>query len=296
MQPVYPDTRGRAISSRDKTVCVMIDNNLYFKWKPISAFELHTSNKSNQIDYNRNLYQQSGILHPSIMINNKDIEVWRIRPSWNIDGCLTFSYTHKNITWEKCNDQIDPHDLRYDPRQLFFLYVIPHFPSEYDFNFRPHTQILYPNNFIIRQNGESYSPTLGNYTRIMMTNANKADWEPRGEIQCLTVIKNLNTQVTSNMWYLAKVVPEKCNIDWQHHSQLFHTVQGWTGGTLPYSTVGLIRFAAFPSLCIARNDNGPRNGVQQIFSRPKDNDLYLFDCNYGGNMHRVLFEFELINS
>ena len=51
------------------------------------------------------LQAQSNIehMHPSIPLDFKLLELWRIHPTWNIDGCLTFSFLNETLSWEHCD-------------------------------------------------------------------------------------------------------------------------------------------------------------------------------------------------
>ena len=51
------------------------------------------------------LHAQSNLdrTHPSIPLDFKLLELWRIHPMWNIDGCLTFSFLNETLSWEHCD-------------------------------------------------------------------------------------------------------------------------------------------------------------------------------------------------
>ena len=106
-------------------------------------------------------------------MNAKNLETWRIHPTFNVDGCLTFSLQHKNLSWSPCVGHVIPHQMRFDPRQLFFLQVVPESPSEYDFSFRPNTQLLPLGKPLVARN----------LTRVMVVDLNPRDWEPRHPIK-----------------------------------------------------------------------------------------------------------------
>ena len=276
--PEWPDTRGRTISARDKVACVMMDSGVHFNWQPISALELHTTFAgSYNVDYSSNLYDQTEKLHPSILMQPKDLEAWRIHPTFNVDGCLTFSYSHRNLSWSRCNAHVIPHQMRYDQRQLFFLQVIPESPSEFDFRTRPQTQLLPLGKPLVARK----------FTRIVVMDGNNRDWEPRQPVQCLTAIRK-----ESGGWKGAVVTSRDCSENLQLKSQLFHAVKGWTSGSIPFSTVGSMRLAADPRYCVTRLDDADRDNAVV----PSGDLLQLDVCEPGGHMHQVLFEFELIFS
>eukprot|EP01036_Dinobryon_divergens_P031159 gene31159-40515_t len=280
MPPVWPDTRGRTISSRDKVACVLMDSAEKSIWNPITAYNLHTSlNSEYKADYSLSLYEQSTNLHPSIFMNAKNLETWRIHPTFNVGGCLTFSLQHKNLSWSPCVGHVIPHQMRFDPRQLFFLQVVPESPSEYDFRFRPNTQLLPLGKPLVARN----------LTRVMVVDLNPRDWEPRHPIKCLTAVRT-----REHSWKDATVTVRNCAADQRQPSQLFHSVKGWTSGSEPFSTVGTIQFVDDPRYCVTRIDDV--DDVERNVVVPGGNILTLGDCKPGGHMHQVLFEFEMIFS
>lgn len=297
--PTWPDTRGRTISARDKVACVLLDSGDLFLWQPVSAHKLHTELLPPEarppllytpltaaakatpyaLDYTKSLYDQTAEIHPSLLMNTKDLEAWRIHPTFNVEGCLTYSYAFKNLSWSRCNDHVLPHSLRYDPRQLFFLHVTPESPSEYDFSYRPQSQIL----------PLGVEHQAREYTRIVVTDANPRDWEPRHPIQCLTALK-----VDPLNWKSAIITTRDCSMNWKEPNQLFYSVKGWTSGSTAFTTVGSMKFAADPNLCITRMEE--KELKAEFLTVPIGDQLYLENCTPNGHLHLVLFEFESIRS
>lgn len=87
---------------------------------------------------------------------------------------------------------------------------------------------------------------------------------------------------------------QDCSRNPQQPSQLFQSVKGWTGGSEPFSTVGVIQFAADPRYCVTRMDDVDNSKLNAVVT--SGDVLALGDCRPGGHMHQVLFEFEMIFS
>ena len=97
-----------------------------FLWSPITATALHTAvaqsdsfRRKYGLNYSlrsgqgqgpylapclqfRSLHSKENVahLHPSVPLDPKLLEMWRIHPSWNVDGCLTFSFASEKLSWE----------------------------------------------------------------------------------------------------------------------------------------------------------------------------------------------------
>jgi hypothetical protein len=103
MPHLWPATSGKSISARDRQLCYVQKENIY-PWKPISALKLHSLSSEYKLDYSKKLIDQLDHVHPSILRNPKDTELWRIHPTWNTEGCLKISYETKELIWDICID------------------------------------------------------------------------------------------------------------------------------------------------------------------------------------------------
>lgn len=82
--------------------------------------------------------------------------------------------------------------------------------------------------------------------------------------------------------------------------QEFLPVQGIMEGAHPLTTVGTIRLAADPSLCVGRTKRltAKEMGIQtdQLFFKPPSGKLSLLRCNVPDRLSLVRFEFEFMTS
>ena len=307
MPPIWPDTRGRSISARDRNLCYALKEPVY-PWKPISITSfhdiihnyetnpLHTKlqtlinpkyhedklKKSTEfyVDYTKPLSDPSQRLHPSILLNPKDTEVWRIHPTWNTEGCLTFQYDTKQIAWENCKGHCMAKSNTYMPNQLFFLYVQPvkprpaHYLSQRSY----HSPSWFPDS--------TYNSVVKNITRVMMINSEPVNIDYRKAMYCLTAEK---------LQQHAKITMQPCTIKSSTEidiHQSFITVQGSSDGSHPQTTIGQLKFAGNPDLCVARSENK----VVDRSIYPESDALYVSLCIWKAHYHKNIFEFELIGS
>jgi hypothetical protein len=100
-----------------------------------------------------------------VPLDYKQLEVWRIHPTWNIDGCLSFSFSNETLFWDQCNVHFKRvGGLRFDAKQQFLLRVEPHvtrFSYLHSFNSTPYPaeDIHYPKiNFtrVVVMNRDTY--------------------------------------------------------------------------------------------------------------------------------------------
>lgn len=230
------------------------------------------------IDFSKPLTDPSQRLHPSILQNPKDTEVWRIHPTYNTEGCLTFSFVTKDLHWEACHDHTKMKRLRYDSRQLFFLYVLPAVPKHLE-NPSYHAPVRFPDS--------TYAQTVGDVTRVLIVDSSEKIWDFQGNLYCLTV---------ASLTFHAKVKMEKCSQNVHDPRQLFATVRTIMDGSNSLSTVGMLQLANNPDLCVSRSDNGLPDKNLLRFQRerfPVDDSLVLGKCDLKGSLHRTNFEFEL---
>jgi len=234
------------------------------------------------IDFSKKLTDPSQRLHPSILQNPKDTEVWRIHPTFNTEGCLTFSFKTKDLHWERCYDHTKMKRLRYDSRQLFFLYVLPTPPKQLDFP-SYHAPVQFPES--------TYSKNVGEETRVLIVDSTEKVWDFQNQLYCLTV---------ESVKLRARVYMEKCSKNVRDPRQLFATVRTLMDGSNPLSTVGVLQLASNPGLCVSRADNGPTTATPHKYERerfPDDEGLFLVKCDQQrGSLHRINFEFELAMS
>lgn len=363
---VWPDTRSVGISARDRVLCYYMTEDKIFPWQPIAAKQLAQHDRSasstsstflplfnnsshSVIDYRYRLVDQpAGIVHPSILLKAKDTEVWRIHPTWNIEGCLTYSFKQttsrlsnsgnnknaaavKQLHWEACNDHARRKRTRYDSRQLFFLTVIPPPPQPPPLASVAVAAAVSPvvissyyhnrNHFPLTTTSQTSSNNNDGVTRVIILDSTAEVWDYTGKVMCLTVADiKLNAAV-----YLQQCSTGGSNSINNHFAstqapsshQLFLNVHTLMDGSHPASSIGQLQLAANPTLCVGRSGNRPRNTTQEKIELhkqpiyPNNNFLSLLRCSdskrnsnantnkeveYEDNLHRIMFEFELIGS
>lgn len=305
----------RPYSIRDHVTCLYIHNNAH-KWKPIPAIEFHkilnnnnnkTSEKNNHtIDYSTRLEDQRTVLHHSILPNPKDLEVFRIHPTWSLDGCLTYFHRVNALVWSRCID----HDYfdggspsTYSNLQIFFLYLAPVFDVYYSthmvYNMKQggleEVNLLYNVHKTFAHKYIDSSPGY-NVTRII----NYGKPLQGNIVKCLTV-SEITIGTTISM--------QNCNFDKDNNNnlysrQLFLTVQGVAKGTHAMSSVGMIKLLARPDLCVARAAGSMSYTEVKYRNKnilnPPDNEtsniLTLTNCcdDSRFDMSRSYFEFEML--
>jgi hypothetical protein len=303
MPPIWPDTRGRSISARDRNLCYALKEAAY-PWHPITLTALHdkitgydanpyqtrlkkllvkpgealvSEDSTYQVDYAKPLIDASQRLHPSIMLNPKDTEQWRIHPTWNVEGCLTFSYQTKQLLWDACKGHCMAKSNTYMPNQLFFLYVVPQKPEalKHLLHRSYHAPKIFPES--------TYNTPVSNVTRVMMLNSEPNNLDYRKGMQCLTAEK---------LALKAAVKMALCSADSHDPLQSFLTVRAVADGTHPQSTNGQLRFASNPDLCVCRTEN--KEVDRSVM--PESNDFFIYYCEWRAHFHKNTFEFELIGS
>ena len=234
---------------------------------------------SNSLDYSKRLVDQRHRVHPSILVHPKDTEVWRIHPTFNMEGCLTFNYATSKAEWQTCRDHMDRHSLRYDPRQLFFLYVIPPLPSVAASagSVTVSTGLAYVHQHQRRQLGRkqatgstlfpgysldllasfrgyaarsdfpssTYRDDIPETTRIVIWNGDSKDLDFIPMMFCLTVDRPV---IGSRVGFF------QCSANLKNPKQLFRTVRAQMDGSHRQSVVGQLQLAADSQLCVARAD------------------------------------------
>ena len=229
------------------------------------------------------MVDQSDKVHPSIFLNPKDTEFWRIHPTWNVDGCLRLLFDTKQLVWDSClgHVQILGRILTYAYAQLFLLYVVP--------QKRPADSVIQSHSY---QRSSwfpetTYSSNVPNITRLMALNtAGKINVIHRvDEMLCLTA-GALEEHAPINMTF--------CSKDMSNKLQNLLTVRTQMDGSHPHSTIGQLAFAEAPHLCVTRDDNKQTKdhfGNQIIF--PNSNALFVYKCDWKTFLHQNMFEFEL---
>lgn len=337
----WNDMYWRPFNVRDHMACLMLFNPVH-KWKPIAAAEFHEylsknlnmvsppnaveprftfrptssqhTNNFKPLDYSKSLESQRNIIHPSIFPNPKDLEVFRIHPTWNMDGCLTYYYRVKKLTWSHCVEHErfnsgNGNSARYSILQIFFLYIIPafdpfHIPyiqGELDFKHLYDIHKEYNEKYITQAKGY-------NITRVM----NYGTPIRNLKVQCLTVVGGFTVQAPLSMQacdtgptldpglfnvsnFMGNIAPKE-RLYWR---QAFLTVQGVAKGSHPLTTVGLIRLFANPSLCVSRAGSMPDvqttseylKTVSESSQTPNIFQLALCDTL---DMTRHFFDFEML--
>jgi len=263
----------------------------FFPWRPITAFTLHAMNSTNgsnayQLDYSKRLVDQLDRVHPSIIINPKDTEFWRIHPTWNVEGCLTFSYDKHALEWLDCIDHsIIRQNLRYEPTQVFHLHVIP--------DRRPADGVIDSNSISFQHSHwfpeTTYSTHATNITRLTALQGD------RDEEFFRYVVEGAMCLTASALKINAKIEMKKCSYEAvTDQLQNLLTVRTQMDGSHPHSTIGQLAFAAAPHLCVARDDNKKRSDVRR--KMPMSNYFQILPCDQKGSLHLVNFELELVMS
>ena len=287
MPPVWPDTRGHLISSRDRNLCYALKETV-FPWSPIKAVDFHravgdgskgASDKISNyaVDYSKKLTDPSQRLHPSILLNPKDTEMWRIHPTWNTEGCLTFSFKTKQVGWEACRGHSMAKTNTYNPTQLFFLYVVPTKPKALE---HLHPKAYHAPNWFPES---TYYHPVSNFTKVMMLNSEPVNMDYRKGAKCLTA---------ESFQLEAKITVADCTANRMEPLQTFLTVRGQADGSHPQTTNGQLRFAARPDLCLCRHDNK----VVDYSLFPENDNLFVYKCEWKAHYHKNIFEFELTMS
>jgi len=294
-----------------------------FRWNPISATAFHEylakskgivatttspvesrfvyaskderNDQAMLLDYSRSLESQRNLVHPSIFINPKDLEVFRIHPVWNQEGCLTYYFKSNKLTWSTCVEHElfeEMRSVRISHLQIFFLYV----DTAFDPFHLPHhlhtvldVKAMYDihKDYSYRHINQAYGY---NVTRIIHHGIPIRN----GHLECLTVE---SIEVNAN------VVMKKCatrslneystpdplfSLYWR---QLFLTVQGSGRGSHPLTSIGLIRLHSAPHLCVARNLMPP------LLNLKKDSEIArifkISECDIVEKLQNH-FEFEMM--
>jgi len=293
--PIWPDTRGRSISARDRNLCYSYKEKIH-PWKPITAEALHTlpapsllslfDTSNYTLDYSLPLLHPLNSPHPSILLKPKDTELWRIHPTWNVEGCLTLDYTTKESAWSPCKGHSMKKTLRYDGSQLWSLYVLPIRPRALKNGaVTPMSRSYFSPNWFPESTYADADSAYGSVpatTRVWTINAENLNSDYRPRPRCLGA---------DALAPKAKVGLRECSQE-PDPLQTFLTVRAEADGSHPQTVVGQLRFAANPDLCVAREDNKKREG--QIF--PETARLFVFQCAWPSRFHQNMFEFELIMS
>jgi hypothetical protein len=298
MPTIWPDTRGRSISARDRNLCYALKEQAY-PWHPITLTDFHDTIRGRdkngkvrlqnllasptdpisgyQVDYSLPLHHPAQKLHASIPLNPKDTEMWRIHPTWNVEGCLTFSYKTKELLWEACKGHCLAKSNTFMPNQLFFLYVVPERPAA--LKHLPTRSYHAPSWFP----DSTYDAAVGNVTRLMTLNSEPNNLDYRSGMLCLTA---------QSLTLKAPIKMALCNRNANDPLQALLTVRAVADGSHPQSTTGQLRFSARPDLCVARSEN--KEVDRSVY--PETNELFVFLCDWKAHFHKNTFEFELIGS
>ena len=284
----WPDTLGRSIHARDREMCYIMKEK-FFPWQPISAYNLHVMNSTNgsssgyQLDYRKRLVDQLDRVHPSIIINPKDTEFWRIHPTWNVEGCLMIMYDTMELVWEQCIGHYRKRIITYYYAQLFYIYVIP--------ERRPADRAIGSHSYQ-RSSWFPESTYKGdntpNITRLVSLHYKGGGLRYSPLALCLTA---------SALREEASITMKHCSKDMNNKFQNLLTVRTQMDGSHPHSTIGQLAFAAAPHLCVARDDNKEKKDhFDNTIIFPMSNKLFVFRCDWKAYFHQNMFEFELMLS
>ena len=307
LDPVWPDTRFRPLTTRDQVgakdhiflsqlfnfltcqvVCEMV-NSPEFEWDPIPAEQFHSllsgtgsgsgsgagsgSGGRYRVDYSKSLYQQQRDLHPSILLPSRELQVFRLHPSWNAEGCLTYNLTSKTTVWDECTEHFRKRGgLRVDPAQLFFLQVeVPHYPSytiatlpdtqtaaddrpayfagpsAFDVSRRTEIQLRGRHDFLSLNPNVVFRSAMRNLTRVMLLDRDPHNWNFI-KVLCLTA---------SGLKLTSPLTMEPCAKKGSpaRRMQEFLSVKGTIDGSHPLTTIGTILLAI----------SHPANIISQFF-------------------------------
>jgi hypothetical protein len=222
-------------------------------------------------------------VHPSIIINPKDTEFWRIHPTWNVEGCLMIMYDTMELVWEQCIGHYRKRIITYYYAQLFYIYVIP--------ERRPADRAIKSHSYQ-RSSWFPESTYKGdntpNITRLVSLYYKGGGLRYSPLALCLTA---------SALREEASITMKQCSMDMKNKFQNLLTVRTQMDGSHSHSTIGQLAFAAAPHLCVARDDNKEKKdhfGNTIIF--PMSNKLFVFRCDWKAYFHQNMFEFELMLS
>jgi hypothetical protein len=305
------DTRATALSLSDTGICYALVHTTS-SWNPISVADYHRFSKKNRnsyppLDYTKPLRPQilkistlSSTLEP-MMLHQNDFQMWKIHPTPNVDGCLTYDYTQApklapitRFTWEDCHDHLKRKGgFRDHPYQSYVISLLPHKPilslssSQQSDLFSPSStsslQLLDP---FTRLYYDTTSRSYLNATRIQFVRRDNMSYMWDGKIDCFTTVYSQELKIPS------RIVMKPCqgtNMKDGDINQWFEII-GEGPGSHPLTTVAKIRTKADPSFCICRGGEEIERD-QKLFI--PDKELRLRECDET-NPQTMYFEFELI--
>lgn len=242
------DTRMIALPDTNLAICVIVNDDAFSPWSPISAQDFHKltiqPNSPYRVNYRENLYNQVPSLHPSLAYDPTLVSPWRIRPQYLLDRCLTANFSNKTLVWSECRTHLKlKGGRRHHPGQSWFLHVRPHDVTL----LQPLLlrDLEYPGLLPPQQH-------LPNLTQIYMPMREPRFFELIPRLYCLTVRENTIIGLKGNN-RTVDFLP--CVKDYQSNPrQFFHTVQGLTQGTSAPSTLGMLVMAAAPQYCLVRDN------------------------------------------
>eukprot|EP01034_Spumella_vulgaris_P024125 gene24125-30435_t len=261
---------------------------------------------SGVVDYSQSLYTQRDVLHSSVLMNLKDLEMWRLHPTWNTEGCLAYDFTAHNLTWRDCTDHFKfQGGNRGNSEQGFFLQVIPHVENtspkimtaldrkierSYQLQMQQSVPLTAVDGIKIDKTGVQRvsTPQVNrNVTRVAMVNRlPKVLWSS-GPIRCLTIMGPIALDAPVSMADCINTPPYYTEY---HTSQAFQTVIGLTRGSHAHTSVDRLHVLNAPELCVARDGTAEKGHANYLIS----DFLTLLPCYKEGHQHRILFEFELL--
>ena len=124
--------------------------------------------------------------------------------------------------------------------------------------------------------------------RVMVADREPVSWEFR-KMRCLTVVSSDNDQ-GSSIVEGAVLQFQDCSHDARVAPlQFFLPVESVMTGTTARSSIGTLRVAANPTLCVMKS----KDKNNEVYALAIDDSLVLNDCNFEGRLARMGFEFEL---
>jgi hypothetical protein len=267
---VWPDTRGRAINIGDHSLCEILVDRHVSMWDPPAAVQLAEHHAINYTS--RSLFTDT-VIASKVVLSPRLTELWRIRPGWNVEGCLTFDFLNKTHFWGPCRDRSKRKGgMKHDASQLFHLSVVRHH--------RHHSS-----NPVFE--GQMSEVPVPNTTRVLMVNR-EPKWWGFIDLWCLTV-SNVGEIKEETRLYFERCYGSRDPVALRARQQ-FYTVHGTVTGSNSLSTIGELRpVLAEGHLCVTQS----RDVLGDYAVEPESSELFLSSCSHEGRMGRMRFEFEL---
>ena len=331
--PAWPDTRGRSISSRDRSLCYLMGKEEVYPWKPATAVSIHTKNPMLAVEKTlsaraKRIAESQAKSGRAIDFSSEDerldatamrqLEKWKANFTAQAQRHVTYvdysrplvdqlEYVHPSVMLNPKDTeawQIHPTwnvegclTFRYDSKQLGWDYCKGHsWKKTVRYDAR-HLFFLY------------VVPTKNIGHQLELPSYHRANWFPESTFSA----------AVSNVTRVVHVDSNPTNYDFHKGAlcltaravalQAAVTMQPCVADSLdPRQTFLTVRTEADGShpqstvgqLSFAANPDlcvVREDNVKRDHSVFPDGDrLHVFHCNWGAQAHRTNFEFELVNS